>query len=44
MFDGVTGDLIKAELRAGNVYTSRRAVRFIGPVSQTSHINNPFAP
>ncbi|TDS32223.1 transposase [Halanaerobium congolense] len=32
MFDGVTGELIKAELRAGNVYTSRRAVRFIGPV------------
>jgi hypothetical protein len=32
MFDGVTGDFIKAELRAGNVYTSRRAVRFIGPV------------
>ena len=32
MFDGVTGDLIKAKLRAGNVYTSRKAVRFIGPV------------
>jgi hypothetical protein len=32
MFDGVTGDLIKAELRSGNVYTSRGAVRFIGPV------------
>ena len=32
MFDGVTGDFIKAELRAGNVYTSRQVVRFIGPV------------
>jgi hypothetical protein len=32
MFDGLTGDLIKAELRSGNVYTSRQAVRFIGPV------------
>jgi hypothetical protein len=32
MFDGATGDLIKAGLRAGNVYTSRKAVRFVGPV------------
>ena len=32
MFDGATGDLIKAKLRAGNVYTSRKAVRFVGPV------------
>ncbi len=32
MFDGVTGDFIKTELRAGNVYTSRQVVRFIGPV------------
>lgn len=32
MFDGVSGDLIKSELRSGNVYTSRGAVRFIGPV------------
>jgi hypothetical protein len=32
MFDGVTGDAIKAELRSGNVYTSRQAVRFVGPV------------
>lgn len=31
MFDGLTGDLIKAELRAGNIYTSRQIVRFIGP-------------
>lgn len=32
MFDGLTGDLIKAELRSGNVYTSRQCVRFVGPV------------
>jgi hypothetical protein len=32
MFDGATGDLIKARLRAGNFYTSKKAVRFVGPV------------
>jgi len=32
MFDGITGDAIKAELRAGNVYTSRQIVRFVAPV------------
>jgi hypothetical protein len=32
MFDGLTGDLIKPELRSGNVYTSRQVVKFIGPV------------
>ena len=32
MSDGLTGDLIKAELRSVNVYTSRQVVRFIGPV------------
>lgn len=32
MFDGLTGDLIKAELRSGNVYTSRQVVRFVGPI------------
>ena len=32
MFDGVAGDLIKAQLRSGNVYTSRKAVRFVGPI------------
>lgn len=32
LFDGMTGDLIKAELRSGNVYTSRQVVRFLGPV------------
>ena len=32
VFDGLTGDFIKAELRAGNVYTSRNVVNFIGPI------------
>ncbi len=32
LFDGLTGDCLKAELRSGNVYTSRQVVRFIGPV------------
>lgn len=32
LFDGITGDLIKAELRSGNVYTSRNVVSFMGPV------------
>lgn len=32
LFDGMTGDLIKAELRSGNVYTSRNVVKFMGPV------------
>lgn len=32
MFDALTGYLIKADLRSGNVYTSRQVVRFIGPV------------
>lgn len=31
-FDGLTGDCLGAELRAGNVYTSRQAVRFMGPI------------
>lgn len=31
MFDGLTGDCLKAELRSGSVYTSRQVVRFIGP-------------
>lgn len=31
MFDGLTGDCLKAELRAGSVYTSRQVVRFVGP-------------
>lgn len=32
VFDGLTGDLLKAELRSGNVYTSRKTVAFIGPL------------
>lgn len=32
LFDGVNGDLIKAELRSGNVYTSRNVVSFMGPI------------
>lgn len=32
LFNGMTGDLIKAELRSGNVYTSRNVVKFMGPV------------
>ncbi len=32
LFDGITGDFIKAELRSGNVYTSRNVVSFMGPV------------
>src|SRR5690606_37216627 len=31
MIDGLTGDCLKAALRAGNVYTSRQVVRFVGP-------------
>lgn len=30
VFDGLTGDLLKAELRAGNVYTSRKSVAIVG--------------
>jgi len=32
MFDGATGDLIKANLRSGNVHTSRKAVSFVGSI------------
>lgn len=31
-FDGLTGDCLRVELRAGSVYTSRQIVRFAGPV------------
>jgi hypothetical protein len=31
-FDGLTGDCLKVELRAGNVYTSRQVVRFMAPL------------
>lgn len=32
LFNGMNGDLIKAELRSGNVYTSRNVIKFMGPV------------
>lgn len=31
MYDGLTGDLLKAELRPGNVYTSKDVVAFMRP-------------
>ncbi len=31
-YDGLTGDLLKAELRDGNVYTSNNAVEFVEPL------------
>lgn len=39
VFDGLTGDLLKAELRSGNVYTSRKTVAFIGPLLKGIQIN-----
>lgn len=39
LFDGMTGDLIKAELRSGNVYTSRNTVSFMGPVLKHYNTN-----
>lgn len=41
-FDGLIGDLIKAELRAGNVYTSRQVVRFIAPILKWYKKNYPW--
>lgn len=32
VFDGCTGDLLKAQLRPGNVYTSRDVVEFLSPL------------
>lgn len=43
LFDGLTGDCIKAVLRAGNVYTSRNVVSFIGPVIKDYEKMNPCA-
>ena len=40
LFDGITGDLIKAELRSGNVYTSRNVVAFMGPIIK--HYNTHY--
>lgn len=41
-FDGLTGDFIKAELRAGNVYTSRQVTRFLGPVLKSYERKYPL--
>ncbi|BAM46842.1 transposase [Amphibacillus xylanus] len=43
LFDGLTGDCIKAALRAGNVYTSRNVVSFVGPVIKEYKKINPSA-
>ncbi|TCP16253.1 DDE family transposase, partial [Scopulibacillus darangshiensis] len=42
MFDGLTGDCLKAELRAGSVYTSRQVVRFIGPTLKRYKVLYPW--
>jgi len=46
LFDGNTGDVLKGELRSGNVYTSRQVVKFIGPVlknyGKVFHQETPF--
>lgn len=39
-FDGVTGDFLKAELRPGNVYTSKGVVDFVKPL--INHYNETF--
>lgn len=43
MFDGLTGDCLKAELRAGHVYTSRQVVRFVGPEIKRYRKQSPWA-
>lgn len=42
MFDGLTGDCLKAELRSGSVYTSRQVVRFVGPTLKRYKILYPL--
>jgi hypothetical protein len=42
MFDGLTGDCLKAELRSGNVYTSRQVVRFVGPEIKRYQKHSPW--
>ena len=44
LFDGKTGDALRGELRAGNVYTSRQVVRFIGPVLKNYSKTFPETP
>lgn len=39
-FDGITGDFLKAQLRPGNVYTSKGVVDFIEPV--ITHYDEKF--
>lgn len=39
-FDGMTGDFLKAKLRAGNAYTSNGVVPFVQPVIE--HYNDMF--
>ena len=41
MFDGLTGDMLKAELRAGNVYTSKDVVNFMMPFLERYDKNHP---
>lgn len=40
VFDGMTGDFLKAQLRPGNVYTSNGVVEFIRPL--IAHYNETF--
>lgn len=42
MFDGLTGDCLQAELRAGSVYTSRQVVRFLGSTLTKYRIRTPW--
>ena len=41
-FDSLTGDFIKAELRDGNVYTSRQVNRFLRPVLKSCEKKYPL--
>ena len=40
-FDGMTGDLLKAELRPGTMYCSNRAAAFMAPLMEEYQINYP---
>lgn len=42
MFDGLTGDCLKAELREGSVYISRQVVGFVGPSLKRFRILYPW--
>lgn len=41
MYDGITGDLLKAELRNGNCYTSSKVVEFVKPYLQRQNEKYP---